>query len=189
MKKNTLMGSLQNRKMKNFEQAKQDIANIIANSKTEEDPTHSINAWSWLLKLYPNADEILQLAVLAHDIERGLPNRLTREQFSSYDEYKHAHASRGSKKAYEIALANGYLEDEATRLVHIIMNAEFESKEEDVQKVCDADSISFFDNNVDFYLNRSGEDKTKAKVNFMYSRAAREAKAEIDKILQSKPNI
>jgi hypothetical protein len=175
--------------MSRFEDTKNAIAEVVSHSKTEEDPSHSINAWQWLLKLRPNAGEVVQLAILGHDLERALPDRLTRDQFSSYDEYKLAHATRGGEVAEKLALQNGYTKDEAARLSSIIKSAEFGSEDPDVSLVCDADSISFFDNNVEFYLRRSGSEKTKQKIAFMYSRATPRVKVEIDKILESKPNV
>lgn len=165
------------------------MAKIIANSKTEEDPTHSINAWKWLLKLKPDADEITQLAVIGHDLDRAMPDRLTQDQFKNYDEYKLAHATRGGGIAKTMALENGYSEEEATRLAKIITYAEFGNENPSVNLVRDADSISFFDNNVELYLKRKGPEKTNIKMNFMYSRTSKEVQRIIDKILDTKPEI
>ncbi len=175
--------------MNKFEKAKFAIAQIISHSKTEEDPTHSINAHHWLLQLNPKSDEILQLAILAHDIERATPDRLTKDQFANYNQYKLAHATKGGHIAAQIALESGYNKEESERLANIIKLAEFESPDPDISLVCDADSISYFDNNVGFYLRRSGPVATQKKIKFMYSRASKRAKVEIDKILQTKPDI
>ncbi len=43
----------------------------------------------------------------------------------------------------------------------------------------DADSISFFEYNLSFYLKRSGEEKTKDKIRLMFKRASQRAQKEI----------
>ncbi|SVD31636.1 uncharacterized protein METZ01_LOCUS384490, partial [marine metagenome] len=44
---------------------------VIARSKVPEDPVHAENVLEWVLKLKPDAGEALQLAALAHDIDRA----------------------------------------------------------------------------------------------------------------------
>ncbi len=61
--------------MKKNECAKKKIEKIIKNSLVTEDPIHSKNTLEWLLKLKPDADEALQIAALAHDIERAIEKR------------------------------------------------------------------------------------------------------------------
>ena len=156
---------------------------------TEEDPGHSENAWKWLLSLKPDADEVLQLAVIGHDIERALPDRLTRESFTTYDEYKSAHAKRAGQLVAHIARESGYSDEEAKKIERLIGGAEFSSNDPEVQLISDADSISFFDYNVHFYLERSGKGRTKQKMKFMYDRVSGLAKQEIDKILDENPDI
>ena len=61
--------------MKKNECVKKKIEKIIKNSLVPEDPMHSKNTLEWLLKLKPDADEALQIAALAHDIERAIGKR------------------------------------------------------------------------------------------------------------------
>ena len=55
-----------------IECAKQRIRPIIAGSQTPEDSRHADNTLEWLLRLQPDAGDALQLAALAHDIERAI---------------------------------------------------------------------------------------------------------------------
>jgi hypothetical protein len=55
-----------------FVDVKRDIEDIIRKSPLEWDLMHSDRVLFWLLKLKPDADEILRIAALAHDIERGV---------------------------------------------------------------------------------------------------------------------
>ena len=87
---------------KNFKEASKKIAEVISHSKTEEDPVHSLKTRDWLLQLRPDADEILQLAALGHDIERAMPDRLQKNDFANYDVYKMTHAKRAGKLIQQI---------------------------------------------------------------------------------------
>ena len=175
--------------MSKFEIAKQKFAQLISQSKSEEDPSHAENVLHWLLELKPDADEVLQLAAFAHDVERSLPDRHQAGNFPSYHEYKKAHAERGGKMASKVLLEAGYSKDDSKRIAKIIEAAEFVSDDPDVQLICDADSISFFDNNAPFYLSSKGPEITRQKMIFMFKRASPRAKQEIEKVLAKHPEI
>lgn len=172
-----------------FEVARKKIAEIISGSKTEEDPGHSENAREWSLKLKPDIDEVLQLAILGHDIERALPDRLQKEQFKNYDDYKAAHAERAGKLLAEIIKHAGYNESDTKRIETLVGEAEFSSENPDVQLISDADSISYFDYNINFYLKRNGVEKTKEKIRFMYERCSQIAKENIDDLMNRNQKI
>jgi 5'-deoxynucleotidase YfbR-like HD superfamily hydrolase len=175
--------------MNKFEIAKSKIAEIIAQSKTEEDPSHSLNTSHWLLVLKPDADDILQLAALSHDIERAMPDRLTSEQFPTYEEYKIAHANKAAELAAQILKESGYSDEESARIFTIIKDAETGDDNPEVNLIMDADSISFFDNNIDYYIKRKSQEDFQAKAEFMYNRASDQAKQYIREIMAKKPEI
>lgn len=66
--------------MKKIVCLKKKIEKIIKNSLVPEDPIHSKNTLEWLLKLKPDADEALQIAALAHDIERAIEKRKVKQK-------------------------------------------------------------------------------------------------------------
>ena len=169
----------------NFIKAKKACADIISQSKNSIDYTHAENTLEWLTKLYGAEDEILCLAAFAHDIERAMPNRLHPKEFLDYDEYKRQHSMRSGEIVSSIAEKCGFSKDESSRLAKVIAGAEFTSTDPDIQKVCDADSISFFDNNLDTYRKKHDEKGTKDKVDFMYGRASLRAKKIIDGIIET----
>jgi hypothetical protein len=73
--------------------AKQKIRSIISKSNVPEDPIHAENVLEWVLKLEPYADEALQFAALAHDIDRAVEKRkILRSDFNDYDAFKATHA-------------------------------------------------------------------------------------------------
>ena len=162
--------------------ARSRIRALIACSVVPEDPHHADNTLEWLLRLETGADEALQLAALAHDIDRATPERVRREDHPDYDAFKAAHARRGAR------LLRGMLEDcgvesaianEACRLV------EFHEVGGDPGSdlLKDADSISFFDVNLLLYFQREGWDETKRRSHWGYRRLtprAREIVKQID---------
>jgi hypothetical protein len=165
------------------------FAEQIAQSKTHEDPSHAENTMHWISMLKPDADEILLLAGFGHDVERSMPDRYTFAMFGDYDKYKLAHAQRSGQIAMRIVLDCGYSPEEGKRLRHIIAGHEFQSTDPEIQLICDADSISFFDNNAPYYLEDKGEEWTKKKMEFMNDSASERARQYISQVLSGKPEL
>ncbi len=174
--------------------AKQKIRAIISKSGVPEDPVHAENVLEWVLKLKPDADEALQIAALAHDIDRAVEKRkILRSDFNDYDAFKAAHAKNSARILREIL--NGYhveqtIIDEACRLVE---------RHETGGDLCsdllkDADSISFFEVNMPLYFQREGYEETLKRCIWGYHRLSPKMKAicqkmtyshhSLDKILQ-----
>jgi hypothetical protein len=172
-----------------FEAASMRLARIIERSAAPEDPSHAENTLHWMLQLAPTADEILQLAAYGHDTERALADRLHQDSFETYDKYKCAHARRSGRVVARIALECGYTRAESNRLAYLIGAGEFASDDPDVQLLCDADSISFFDNNLPYYLEGKGVERTRTKIEFMYGRASIRAREHVRELLRSKPEL
>ncbi len=107
--------------MSSIECAKHKIRLIVAGSRVPEDSRHANNTLEWLLRLEPDADDALQLAALAHDIDRAIEDtKIDRADFDDYDAFKAAHARNGAKILRPILTACGVdldIVDEACRLV------------------------------------------------------------------------
>ncbi len=72
--------------MASIDCAKQNIRAIISGSSVPEDPIHAENTLEWLLKLDPAADQALQIAAFAHDIDRAVEaQKVRRADFSDYN--------------------------------------------------------------------------------------------------------
>ena len=156
--------------MKCLEYAKRKIRKVIARSKVPEDPVHAENVLEWVLKLKPDASEALQLAALAHDIDRADEIRKTRRgDFNDYDAFKVAHAVNGAKMLREILEScslESSLVEEACRLV---VQHEFGGDPvSDLLK--DADSISYFEVNLPLYYQREGYEETLRRCVWGYHR-------------------
>lgn len=150
--------------------AKQNIRAIIAKSSVPEDSFHSENVLEWIIKLKSDADEALQIAALAHDIDRADEHKKTkRNNFSDYNKFKSVHAENSANILKGILIKCNVKQsiiDESCRLVryHEVGG----DPHSDLLK--DADSISFFEINMPFYFQREGKEETLKRCIWGYNR-------------------
>ncbi len=153
--------------MDSIECAKRRIREVIEKSSVLEDFGHAENTLEWVLKLDPWADGSLQIAALAHDIDRAV--RPPRPPPSDYAKAKVAHARRGAEilrgilEECEVARATA---EEACRLV--TLHEVGGDQRSDLLR--DADSLSFFQVNLPLYYQREGWDETKRRCIWGYRR-------------------
>lgn len=156
--------------MDSLECAKRKIRAIIATSKVPEDPRHADNTLEWLLRLDPKADQALQIAALAHDIDRAVEARkVRRADYDDYDAFKAAHARNGAKILRGILDECGVAKSivgEACRLV--TLHEIGHDARADLLK--DADGISYFEVNMPLYYEREGWEETKRRCIWGYRR-------------------
>ena len=168
--------------MDNIDCAKQKIRAVIAGSQVPEDPRHADNTLEWLLRLDPDAGEALQLAALAHDIDRAIEDvKVRRADFDNYDAFKAAHASHGAEQLRPILTACGVAQDivdEACRLLEV--HEVGGDPDSDVLK--DADSISYFDVNLPLYYQREGWAESKRRSLWGYRRLSARARKIVENI-------
>ncbi len=157
------------RVLANIECAKQKIRLIIASSQVPEDPRHADNTLEWLLRLEPDVGEALQLAALAHDIDRATPERIRREDHPDYDAYKAAHARRGARLLRSI-LDDCSVESAIVKEVCRLVESHEVGGDPGSDLLQDADSISYFDVNLPLYFQREGWDETKRRSHWGYRR-------------------
>jgi hypothetical protein len=165
--------------------AKQKIRVIISKSGVPEDPVHAENVLEWVLKLKPDADEALQIAALAHDIDRAVEKRkILRSDFNDYDAFKTAHAKNSARILGEIlneCCVEQTIIDEACRLVE---------RHETGGDLCsdllkDSDSISFFEVNMPLYFQREGYKETLKRCIWGYQRLSPKMKDICQKMTYS----
>ena len=163
--------------------AKQKIRKIIAASQVPEDSRHAENTLDWLLRLTPDASDSLQLAALAHDIDRAIDeSKVKREHFEDFDVFKAAHADNSAKILRPILTACSLekdIVDEVCRLVEL-HEVGGDSKSDLIK---DADSISYFDVNLPLYYQREGLDETKRRSLWGYRRLSSRAKEIVKRIV------
>ena len=175
--------------MDSIDCAKQNIRAIISGSSVPEDPIHSENTLDWLLKLDPEADQALQIAALAHDIDRAVEaQKVRRADFSDYNAFKAAHAHNGARILRVILNRCGVaksIADEACRLV--ILHEVGGDPRSDMLK--DADSISYFEVNLPLYYQREGREETIRRCNWGYRRLSARMKEVVKTITHEDESI
>ena len=165
--------------------AKQKIRAIISKSGMPEDPVHAENVLEWVLKLKPEANEAMQIAALAHDIDRAFEKRkISRSDFNDYDAFKSSHAKNSArilKKILNGCHVEQTIIDEACRLVE---------RHETGGDLCsdllkDSDSISFFEVNMPLYFQREGYEETLKRCIWGYQRLSSKMKVICQKMTYS----
>lgn len=161
--------------------AKQNIRAIISKSSVPEDSFHSENVLEWIIKLKSDSDEALQIAALAHDIDRADEHKkVKRKNFSDYNTFKSEHAKNSANILKDILIkchVKQSIIDDSCRLVeyHEVGGDPLS----DLLK--DADSISFFKINMPFYFQREGYEETLKRCIWGYNRLS----SKMKKICQS----
>ncbi len=175
--------------MDSIDCAKQNIRTIISDSSVPEDPIHAENTLEWLLKLDPEADQALQIAALAHDIDRAVEaQKVRRADFSDYNAFKAAHAHNGARILRAILSKCGIarsIADEACRLV--TLHEVGGDPRSDLLK--DADSISYFEVNMPLYYQREGREETIRRCNWGYWRLSARMKEVVKTITYEDESI
>jgi hypothetical protein len=168
--------------MDDIDCVKKKIEEIIEKSSVPEDPLHSKNTLEWLLKLKPDADEALKITALGHDIERAIEERkVKREDFSSFDEFKKAHALNSARIMAEImeeCTIGKKLADDIFSLV-----AHHETGGDEMAEVLkEADTISYFDVNLPLYYARHSVEETKRRALWGYKKLSANLKEVVAKM-------
>jgi hypothetical protein len=163
----------------------EEILTLLDKSELSRERTHAENTLKWVIKLKPSASLALRIAALAHDIERSDPHRYKENNFKSHEEYKKAHSEKGAMLLKTILRKHGIdknIIDNATNLVQL---HEIGGNEEaDILK--DADSISFFDNNLDFYVSYKGLEGAIKQVEYKFQRCSSRAQKYIENLKKYK---
>ncbi len=172
------------------QEVEKEILDLLKQSRSSTDPDHAVSTKKWLLEIYPEADEIFQVSALGHDIERAInntqdPHISTAEE---YDEFKKGHAIMSAEMLVDMLRKHGYSDDDLLRVYAIVANHEFGgNKEADI--LMDADSISYFDTNIERYLQKHGMSTTKKKIRFMYDRCSKRAQEYIKNMKLPNPEL
>ena len=172
--------------MQNWHRLWQDIKNIINSSPVPEDPIHARNTLKWVVKFYPKADKNLKLAGFSHDIERAMPEKkVRREDYPDYESFKMAHAMNSALIMADIMRRYNICEETIKDIVCLIQNHEHGgSFRADLLK--DADSVSFFDKNIDFYAKRHSLEEVIERAVWGYKKISDKRKKIVINILKRK---
>ena len=162
--------------MKNLVFLKKKVVEIIKKSLVPEDLPHSKNTLKWLLKLKPNADEALKITALSHDIERAIKERkIKRGDYKSFEKFKDAHALNSANIMKEI-MQDCNMSKELINDVYYLVRHHEKGGNNRVDVLKDADTISFFDVNLQYYFKRNNIQETKNRLIWGYNRLSNKLK-------------
>ena len=168
--------------MDSIDRAKRRIRVIIEGSRVHEDLRHADNTLKWLLHLEPEADEAMQIAALAHDIDRAINEiKVKRTDFDDFDAFKTAHARNGAKILRPILNAFALEQDVVEETCRLVTCHEVGGDPRS-NLLKDADSISFFDVNLPLYYEREGWQEAKRRSIWGYRRLSSRAKEIVKNI-------
>ncbi|MBU0569432.1 DUF4202 domain-containing protein [Patescibacteria group bacterium] len=138
----------------------------------------------WVKKLKPDADEALLVAAYAHDIERAFQKKTVKFKSFLDKEKLKQHQEKGAEITASFLEKEGADDDLIERVKMLISKHEFGgNKDQDLLK--DADSISFLENNTDYFVNelakKTGKSKVKEKFDWMFERISSDKAKRIAK--------
>lgn len=139
----------------------------------------------WIQQLKPDADEVLLIVAVAHDIERAFREPDYSEKFQKgfrSNEYLTHHQEKGAEIIADFLRKQNADEEVIGRVKQLISKHEVGgSGEQDILK--DADSVSFFENNVDYFVTRIvpevGRENVRDKFDWMFNRISNEKAKQI----------
>ncbi|RKX69586.1 hypothetical protein DRP53_07735 [candidate division WOR-3 bacterium] len=156
--------------MDRFKRIQARIEEVISKSKVPEDLPHAHNTLKWLCYLKPDPDLAMKVAAFGHDIERAIEERkVHRSDFTNFDQFKKAHAENSALIIGEILSEIGVSTDLIERVVELVRRHEF-GGDGDSDLLMYADSISFFDVNVNYYLKRHSWEDTRRRALWSYQK-------------------
>jgi len=144
----------------------------------------------WIKELKPDADEALLIAGISHDIERAFRKKGDSQEQTAvnkgfhHPEFFKSHEEIGARIIGEFLEKEGADEHLIQRVKSLILKHE-EGGDDDQNLLKDADSVSFFENNIDHFLDAKvkevGKQKIKKKFYWMYKRITSEKAKQIAK--------
>jgi hypothetical protein len=129
------------------------------------DYAHAIDAWQWLLRLWPDADFEAQVAALFHDVDRA----------------KSAQARDGAERALS-AIAEQMSGPERGRVKWLIADHPQPRLDPALALLNDADALSFFSLGAPGFLHHFGREHTRRKVAEALSRMSPNARALLESV-------
>ena len=141
----------------------------------------------WIKKLRPDADEALLIAGIAHDIERAFRKSISHEQIKksakgfSDKKYIGPHQQEGAEIIADFLKREG-ADRKLIRRVKMLVSKHEVGGNADQDLLKDADSISFFENNVTNFIKLMSKvkaEKINGKFDWMFNRITSKKAKEI----------
>ena len=165
--------------MKYYKKVEKFALDAYENGEGKGGLTHYKRTVYWVKQLRPNADEALLIAAICHDIERAFRDektksdiKETKKSFMDKDKLTR-HQEKGAEIAGKYLIKLGADKHLIERVKHLISKHEV-GGDKDQNLLKDADSVSFFENNVDYFVTKQaqlrGKENVREKFQWMYQR-------------------
>jgi len=146
-------------------------------SKNHKAKEHLLAMEKWIKVVYPQADDAMIIAAVAHDIERAFPleEGEVKPEKKNWDDvtYLTWHGKR-SARFIESFLENNDADPKLVEKVKNLVEAHDLGGDDEKDALKDADSISFLENNADIFIDSLEKGKTidqiHDKFDIMYNR-------------------
>lgn len=171
-----------------YKKVEQFVIDTFTKAGDDHGIKHSLRTVHWIKILKPDADEALLVSAIAHDIERGFKNyqnyshiKKADKGFRS-DEHLIRHQNESAKIVAEYLQQIGAKKEFIERVKMLISKHEIGGND-DQNLLKDADSISFFENNVNLFVSKrvgeTSKEKVKDKFDWMFNRITSEKAKQI----------
>ncbi len=162
-----------------YKAAKEFVKNSFAAVENQLVPQHLERTVDWLLTLYPEADQALLIAGVTHDIERAFrEDHVYQKMFLSENAFQDSafldyHQHRSAKIITDFLKTLNCPTDLSEKIYLLVAHHETGGDFE-TNLLKDADSLSFFQTNVDLFVTvkavESSIDKVRNKFTWMFER-------------------
>ena len=162
-----------------YKQVERYVIDQFTKAGDDEGIEHFLRTVHWLKELKPDADEALLIAAVAHDIERAFRNHETYDKIKNSEkgfksEEHLTHHQEESARIIAEYLEQMGADQRMVERVRMLVSKHEVGGNEDQNLLKDADSISFFENNVGYFVGKrvgdTGKRKVKEKFDWMYHR-------------------
>jgi hypothetical protein len=170
-----------------FDKVEQFVKESFIRIGQESQIKHFERTVYWIKELNPRSDEVLLISAIAHDIERAFrtkepPEKIIGVGFTHPESFR-PHEEKGAEIIAEFLKKNGANQTLIEEIKTLISRHE-EGGNERQNLLKDADSLSFFENNIPSFLKKVGEqgkENIRKKFDWMFERISSQNAKQIAK--------
>ncbi len=184
--------------MNYFSKVEKFVSEAFIKSGNPGDVKHLKRTVYWLKVLKPELDEAMCIAAIAHDVERAFHGKVGSEKISSspkgfIDEDRlKRHQETGAEIISDFLRGVGAPEELVEKSTKLISRHEIGGTDEE-NFLKDADSISYFENQIGHFINNKlqevGKEKVQKKFDWMFERITSPVAREIAEPMYQKQLI
>lgn len=173
-------------KLKYYPQVEKFVIDTFTKNGDEGGVPHLLKTVEFIKLFKPDADEAMLIAAMAHDIERGSkgkqPSEKIKKQGFKDENHLKYHQEEGARIAAKFLKSINADNDMVERVVMLISKHEVGGNA-DQNLLKNADSMSFFETNVEYFVSKKvheyGYEKVKEKLDWMFNRITQDRAKEL----------